>query len=85
VEVLPAINAYEPRTTDLVKAPMNRFHAEWEVWLAKLQGCLFPREKKSGYYRNLEFDNTCIGAIAVCLANVRIFCFRKYFAIILTG
>ena len=85
VEVLPAIKAYEPRTTDLVKAPMNRFHAEWEVWLAKLQGCLFPREKKSGYYRNLEFDNTCIGAIAVCLANVRIVCFRKYFAIILTG
>ena len=43
-EVLPAIKAYEPRITDLVKAPMSRFHAKWEAWLANLQGCLFPRE-----------------------------------------
>ena len=75
-EVLPAIQLYEPRVTDLVKTPMARFHAEWEAWLAKLQGCHFPREKKSGYYRNLQFDNTCIGAIALCLANVSVYSFE---------
>jgi len=37
---------------------------------------LHPREKKSGYYRNLQFDNTCIGAIALCLANVSVYSFE---------
>jgi hypothetical protein len=52
------------------EAPMNRFHSEWQNWLSKVQGCLFPRQKKSGYYRNMTFDNDSAAALAECLVNV---------------
>ena len=83
-EVLPGMANYQMRVGDRAEPPMTRFHADWEKWLGKLQGCLFPRQKRSGYYRNMEFDNTSAAAIAICLANVRssfqLFCDYKQFA-----
>ena len=69
-EVLPVIEDYRPQPGQPFEAPMNRFHSEWQNWLSKVQGCLFPRQKKSGYYRNMTFDNDSAAALAVCLANV---------------
>ena len=72
-EVLPGIVNYQVKPGDRAEPPMTRFHADWEKWLGKLQACLFPREKRSGYYRNMEFNNMSAAAIAICLANVRSF------------
>ena len=69
-EVLPTIEGYNPQHGQAFEAPMNRFHSEWQNWLWKVQGCLFPRQKKSGYYRNMTFDNDSAAALAVCLVNV---------------
>ena len=69
--MLPGIVNYQMKGSDRAEPAMTRFHGEWESWLGKLQACLFPRQKRSGYYRNMEFDNTSAAAIAICLANVR--------------
>jgi hypothetical protein len=50
---------------------MKQFHREWETWLAKAQGCMFPRHKKSVFYHNKTFDNDSAAALALCWANVR--------------
>ena len=65
-EVLPVIEDYRPQPGQPFEAPMNRFHSEWQNWLSKVQGCLFPRQKKSGYYRNMTFDNDSAAALGKC-------------------
>ena len=69
--MIPVIQDYRPQPGQAFEAPMNRFHREWETWLAKVQGCVFPRQKKPGYYRNMNFGSESAAALAVCLANVR--------------
>ena len=51
-EVLSTIKAYQPISTDFVKAPIIWLHAEWE------DADVSVSARRSGYYRNYRVGET---------------------------
>jgi hypothetical protein len=48
----------------------DKFREVYLTWLNEVRQGLFPKEKMSGWYKNLEFGMDAFAALSICLSQV---------------